>query len=342
MSHPSSPSAHLDLSNPAFNQLNPNSLKRQAIATSEFTDHSDYDSHYNVHNSRTDPSSDEALGNDPLKSRRNSISASTTGIEDTTRDGPKSEDLHNSPCISRTKRRFLEVARDTGDDLACFSLKSPFVTVNVPEDDLLDDSRDFINKNDEAGSFVVGARPAEVGNRRLFGRSMTMPAKPRSNSITSATSSATVVEGREKTIFDKTDLPVETVSGERISLPCFASSKDSLRRISCSTLVDLINGNLDHLFEPKDQSSAVGRNRRRFQIVDCRYAYEYEGGHIKNAVNVSNHDDLKRIFLPSADGKECMSVDQIQDCILILHCEFSAERSPKMYPHPPISIYISM
>jgi len=31
-------------------------------------------------------------------------------------------------------------------------------------------------------------------------------------------------------------------------------------------------------------------------IVDCRYDYEYNGGHIKGAININTKDGIENIF----------------------------------------------
>nr|XP_013801396.1 PREDICTED: M-phase inducer phosphatase 3 isoform X3 [Apteryx mantelli mantelli] len=64
----------------------------------------------------------------------------------------------------------------------------------------------------------------------------------------------------------------------------------------------------------------------KFYILDCRYPYEYKGGHIKGAVNFHRQEDifeffLKKPLLPSVPQKRL---------ILVFHCEFSSERGPKM------------
>lgn len=59
-------------------------------------------------------------------------------------------------------------------------------------------------------------------------------------------------------------------------------------------------------------------------IIDCRFAYEFDGGHIRGAINVNATDDLAELlFCPEmlAYGNKL--------CV-ILHCEFSSQRGPKM------------
>uniref|UniRef100_A0A7M4E095 M-phase inducer phosphatase n=1 Tax=Crocodylus porosus TaxID=8502 RepID=A0A7M4E095_CROPO len=60
-------------------------------------------------------------------------------------------------------------------------------------------------------------------------------------------------------------------------------------------------------------------------IIDCRYPYEYEGGHIKGAVNLHMEEDVEEFLLkkpiPPSDNKRV---------IIVFHCEFSSERGPRM------------
>jgi len=57
--------------------------------------------------------------------------------------------------------------------------------------------------------------------------------------------------------------------------------------------------------------------------VDCRFPYEYEGGHIAGAVNVNTWDALESFFLdrPTQDKK----------VVVIFHCEYSAHRAPRLF-----------
>ncbi|KAK2503280.1 hypothetical protein MC885_019486 [Smutsia gigantea] len=64
----------------------------------------------------------------------------------------------------------------------------------------------------------------------------------------------------------------------------------------------------------------------RFVIVDCRYPYEYEGGHIKMAVNLPLERDAETFLLQSP----IMPCSLDKRIILIFHCEFSSERGPRM------------
>ncbi|XP_054847267.1 M-phase inducer phosphatase 1 isoform X2 [Eublepharis macularius] len=60
-------------------------------------------------------------------------------------------------------------------------------------------------------------------------------------------------------------------------------------------------------------------------IIDCRYPYEYEGGHIKGAVNLHMEEDVEDFLLK----KPIVSPDS-KRVIIVFHCEFSSERGPRM------------
>ncbi|XP_077027579.1 M-phase inducer phosphatase 2-like [Agelaius phoeniceus] len=96
-------------------------------------------------------------------------------------------------------------------------------------------------------------------------------------------------------------------------LPTVEGKDPGLKYISPETLVAVLSGSY---------SSFIGSS----VVVDCRYPYEYEGGHVKGAVNLPLQRDveeflLERPIVPQEGGKRV---------ILIFHCEFSVERGPKM------------
>ncbi|XP_052778617.1 cdc25-like protein phosphatase twine [Mya arenaria] len=66
----------------------------------------------------------------------------------------------------------------------------------------------------------------------------------------------------------------------------------------------------------------------RMTVIDCRYPYEFEGGHIRGAVNLFTRD-MVRDFLLSHMNDDATSGRHV----LVFHCEFSSERGPKMYRH---------
>ncbi|XP_006877747.1 PREDICTED: M-phase inducer phosphatase 2 isoform X2 [Chrysochloris asiatica] len=86
-----------------------------------------------------------------------------------------------------------------------------------------------------------------------------------------------------------------------------------LKYISPETMVALLMGKFSNIVE-------------RFVIVDCRYPYEYEGGHIKTAVNLPLERDAESFLLQSP----ITACNMDKRILLIFHCEFSSERGPRM------------
>ena len=93
------------------------------------------------------------------------------------------------------------------------------------------------------------------------------------------------------------------------TLPTIAGKHRDLKSISPEVMADVVRGHFN------DVLSDV-------TIVDCRYPYEFEGGHIRGAVNLYTKDDVNTLLTtPVSDDKRH---------VLIFHCEFSSERGPKM------------
>jgi len=76
----------------------------------------------------------------------------------------------------------------------------------------------------------------------------------------------------------------------------------------------LINGEYDDVVE-------------KHVIVDARYPYEFESGHIQGAKNLYTRDEIYREFITSAEHRSSSSSKRT---ILIFHCEFSSERGPRL------------
>lgn len=113
-------------------------------------------------------------------------------------------------------------------------------------------------------------------------------------------------------------------------LPCHKVSSDGLMRISPETLDDLLEGRYDD------------RITQRI-VLDCRFAYEFQGGHIKGAINVAEKEMTEDLLLDgklwgskaavpmvSESGKPDFA-GQWKKTVLIFHCEFSAKRAPTVY-----------
>ncbi|KAL0481519.1 M-phase inducer phosphatase [Acrasis kona] len=64
-------------------------------------------------------------------------------------------------------------------------------------------------------------------------------------------------------------------------------------------------------------------------IIDCRFPFEYEGGHIKGAINIFEPEGLEKALF---DENRLQNLNN-KELIIIFHCEFSQHRAPKLYRH---------
>nr|XP_034179711.1 M-phase inducer phosphatase-like isoform X2 [Osmia lignaria] len=100
-------------------------------------------------------------------------------------------------------------------------------------------------------------------------------------------------------------------------LPLATGHHDDLKSISTNTLAALIRGEFN---------DRIGS----FQIVDCRYPYEYDAGHIDGALNLYSKDLIERILLDPLTNTPKIQPDSNKRNILVFHCEFSWERGPNL------------
>jgi rhodanese-related sulfurtransferase len=86
-----------------------------------------------------------------------------------------------------------------------------------------------------------------------------------------------------------------------------ADSGDGIDRISAQTLHDLLHGKYDKSFH-------------NLYIVDCRYAYEYDYGHIRGAIHAPTPATVRDFFFPEVEAR----------ALIIFHCELSRDRGPRL------------
>lgn len=100
-------------------------------------------------------------------------------------------------------------------------------------------------------------------------------------------------------------------------LPLVPGKHQDLKSINSTTLSLLLNGKYD------DVVSA-------YKIIDCRYPYEFQGGHIKGAVNLYTQNFIVEHFFNS-DILSNSGMDTEKHEIIIFHCEFSSSRAPNLH-----------
>ena len=71
---------------------------------------------------------------------------------------------------------------------------------------------------------------------------------------------------------------------------------------------------------------------KNFLVIDCRFDYEYEGGHIPGAININTTAGVEEFLLGMSASKPTPSTSGApsKKTILVFHCEFSAKRAPTL------------
>lgn len=99
----------------------------------------------------------------------------------------------------------------------------------------------------------------------------------------------------------------KSMKSEALLLPKLGcSSQPDLNYISVHTIADLLLNRLDI---------------EKYLIVDARYDYEFEGGHIRSAINVTEPEKLQGL----------LNEANWENTPIIIHCEFSQQRGPALY-----------
>lgn len=103
-------------------------------------------------------------------------------------------------------------------------------------------------------------------------------------------------------------------------LPTTTSIKhNDLSVITTETMQNVLRGHYDSDIES-------------LTVVDSRYPYEFDGGHIQNAHNLYTREKIYEKFLQSDTLKKSSekALASGKRSVIIFHCEFSSERGPSM------------
>ncbi|KAG8819614.1 cell division cycle- protein [Serendipita sp. 401] len=109
-------------------------------------------------------------------------------------------------------------------------------------------------------------------------------------------------------------------------LPCHSVKDDGLMRITPATMQALLSG-------------AYDAHVASYTIIDCRFKFEYEGGHIGGAINLNKEEDIERVLFEMAAKEGRLPIPSqsgmpgVRHPILVFHCEFSAKRGPTFAKH---------
>uniref|UniRef100_A0A1Q3F216 protein-tyrosine-phosphatase n=1 Tax=Culex tarsalis TaxID=7177 RepID=A0A1Q3F216_CULTA len=102
------------------------------------------------------------------------------------------------------------------------------------------------------------------------------------------------------------------------TLPLMEGRHRDLKSISPDTMAALLRSSFDERVAS-------------FKIIDCRYPYEFEGGHIRGALNLYTQEQiLEELIRSKTEPPTVESGDLAKRNIIVFHCEFSSERGPKL------------
>jgi len=97
--------------------------------------------------------------------------------------------------------------------------------------------------------------------------------------------------------------------------------RECVQTISTETLKNVLEG------EYNDKCDYV--------IIDCRFPYEFEGGHVINAKNLYTEEQIENYFFPSFNDQNIQQQSPAtttstggKRLAVIFHCEFSSKRGP--------------
>nr|XP_054766531.1 M-phase inducer phosphatase 2-like [Lytechinus pictus] len=96
-------------------------------------------------------------------------------------------------------------------------------------------------------------------------------------------------------------------------LPLVTGKQKDLKCVSPETMNRLLRS---------EYSQEIGE----CHVIDCRYPYEFNGGHIKGAINIYEESELKKKFLENP----LPPLPYNRRRVFVFHCEFSSQRGPKM------------
>ncbi|GAV06300.1 hypothetical protein RvY_16314 [Ramazzottius varieornatus] len=192
---------------------------------------------------------------------------------------------------------------------------------------------------------IVSPIPSSSSNKRLVqlpltpeyilnGRGPVRPGKrlPLSNNNSGESGSST--SKKLKTFDDRSSnqLTIQTTLFSQQTLPVRKRTEisDPDKKLVLPTVTDSNNRELNCI-TPETLRSAILReapfeNLSSLEVIDCRYPYEYDGGHIRTAINCHTQEELREKF--AFKEKE---EDFGKKKAIVFHCEFSSKRAPEMY-----------
>lgn len=179
-----------------------------------------------------------------------------------------------------------------------------------PQRDRVLRSSNFLGPRLRSGRGGNGAGSPNAIRKHTNGNPLTRPRKQCRRSLSMFENPEEVIQQKEPPSVSP-ESPLSWFMDEpyQLQLPHFIpeNQADSLPRIDKSVMVDILSGKYNDRFQ-------------KIMIIDCRFEYEYEGGHIEGAVNYNDKEALANDLFSSPQPNTA----------LIFHCEYSAHRAPIM------------
>lgn len=178
----------------------------------------------------------------------------------------------------------------------------------------------LFKKDDEVKCFKRPEPPTEIQSPKSTKRSkndiVSFKPRPLMRSISLPANEDSIKSALQRSS-DEPDLIGDF--SKQFCLPLTVGKHPDLKSISPSTLALLLKGHFQH-------------SVANYKIIDCRYPYEYNGGHIHGALNLYSQENIMDVLFDAKikQRSEGKAQDEDKRDILIFHCEFSSERGPNL------------
>ncbi|XP_029943060.1 M-phase inducer phosphatase 2 [Salarias fasciatus] len=256
----------------------------------------------------------------PVFSRRSSLASEDDGFLDVLDDNMESDpDLPLGMASLLTAPLVSDAAADDSPVIRCRPrslFRSPSAPGPAPSPAPVPAARPCTKRPDCPGDENT---PVRVKRRRsVAGTQVTGPERnpesPRA-SCSLLQRSRSFCQTDIETLLDRQDGANSLIGDftKPFVLPTVDGKHQDLKYITPEVMVAALSGEFDSLVE-------------RVVVIDCRYPYEFEGGHIRGAVNLHQEDQVQDFLLRTP------LVPSLADrrIVVVFHCEFSSERGPRM------------
>jgi rhodanese-related sulfurtransferase len=126
--------------------------------------------------------------------------------------------------------------------------------------------------------------------------------------------------------FSTSDLEIQR-NYDSSSPPEATTTKYSLKIVSRLRSTDIAFGRIDSKYLAELIEKMGEEFYKKYVLIDCRYPFEYDGGHIKGAINLYDPELLRSTFYPTMESHQPSPIHLKRP---IFYCEYSSVRGPNM------------